>query len=132
MLICRIFVKLMGISGVWLLSITDKLFFEILNSPAVAVIEEVDERHFTEFVCRLNRYLTEYAPDDDDFKQYVEINATYLTFIKKKPMHPVGMAFSQGKAITYKNNKFYCPMKNWQSDTLSLCEYCITNDFSKS
>ncbi|ABR55420.1 conserved hypothetical protein [Methanococcus vannielii SB] len=62
------------------------------------------------------------------FKKLVKTVLSYLIFIDKKPLHAVTTRFPGGKKIILKDGKYYCPIKDSQSNGLSLCEFCICED----
>ncbi|MDF2874065.1 MAG: hypothetical protein K0R22_748 [Sporomusa sp.] len=105
--------------------------FEIKNSKGIADIEDIDIAVLNEFAARIDKYLDKYAPQQADLKKYILLISTYLTFIAKKPLHPVGLEFAGGEQIIIQDNKFYCPAKNRNLlDELSVCRYCVSKDIS--
>ncbi|WP_414470103.1 DUF2115 family protein [Methanobacterium sp. ACI-7] len=44
--------------------------------------------------------------EDEDFKESLKLILLYLVFIVKKPIHPPGIQFSNGK-IAYKDQNMY-------------------------
>lgn len=110
-----------------------KTFLEIKSRDCIdVVIEQVNLEILNEFTFRIDNYLNKHAPDQDELKRYIQIVATYLTFIAGKPLHPPGMTFESGDKIIGRDNKFYCPMKNKQlHGALSVCKYCVSRDISE-
>lgn len=109
-----------------------EMLFEIKNRICIDNIEDIDSNLLQELSFCIDRYMDENAPDQIDFKKYVRIVSTYLTFIVKKPLHPPGMIFSDGEKVIAKDDYFYCPLKNKQlNKELSLCKYCVSKDISE-
>ncbi|GEM_PF-571104 len=109
-----------------------KTFQEIKNRDCIAVIEQVDVDQYNEFTFRIDKYMDQYAPGQDDLKRYIQIISAYLTFIARKPLHPPGMIFDGNKSVIIDNNKYYCPVKNKQlQGEFSICKYCVSQDISK-
>ncbi|WP_342459318.1 DUF2115 family protein [Methanobacterium sp.] len=71
-------------------------FNKILNSSCNGLDEEVDEEKLKDLQNRIDHYFSLYAPDDEDFKEFIKAISIYLTFIAKKPLHPPGIVFSNG------------------------------------
>lgn len=103
-------------------------FNEILNSSFDKLDEEVDEEKLKDLQNRIDYYFSMYAPDDEDFKEFIKAVSIYLTFIAKKPLHPPGIIFSDGGGVYKKDNVYYCTGKHiFIKDKLSLCKYCVCN-----
>lgn len=103
-------------------------FNEIMNLSPEEYDEEIDEEKLKDLQDRIDHYFSLYAPDDDDFKEFIKAISIYLTFIAKKPLHPLGIIFSNGKHVYKKDNVYYCTGKSiFIKDKLSLCKYCICN-----
>ncbi len=106
--------------------------FQDLKRCSVSDDTEVDEDQYTELLKRMDR---EYNIDDSKhraFHRFVNVVYPYLTFIERKPIHPVGMIFPGGSLVTYNNGEYFCPVKNKQSDIeLALCGLCVCEDSEK-
>ena len=101
-------------------------FNEAINSSFEGLDEEVDEKRLKDFQKGIDYYFSLYAPDDEEFKDFIKAISIYLTFIAKKPLHPPGIVFSNGKRVYKKENTYYCTGKNiFMKDKLSLCKYCV-------
>ncbi|WP_034379135.1 DUF2115 family protein, partial [Dehalobacter sp. UNSWDHB] len=62
----------------------------------------------------------------------IRIISTYLAFISKKPLHPLGMIMQGTEKIIKQNDKYYCPMRRAQiKGKLSLCIYCVCRDITE-
>ncbi len=103
-----------------------KNFNEIMNSSFDKLDEEVDEEKLKDLQNRIDHYFSLYAPDDEDFKEFIKAISIYLTFIAKKPLHPPGIVFSNGERVYKKDDVYYCTGKSiFIKDKLSLCKYCV-------
>lgn len=103
-----------------------EIFSEINSRDRLNNIEDINQDLLKEFSVCIDRYMEENAPGQTDLKRYIKIVSTYLAFIAKRPLHPVGMIFSKNQRITSKGDKFFCPIRNKQLDQeLSLCKYCV-------
>lgn len=96
----------------------DTIFYneEINDETYYALIEMIDKQ-------------TPDGSKEKYFKEFMKIIITYLIFIVKKPLHPLGMIFPGGMKITEINRTYYCPIKNKQAEVdVALCKYCICRD----
>jgi len=101
-------------------------FCEINNRDDLNNIEDINLNLLEEFSSCIDKYMDENAPGQTGLKRYIRIISTYLAFIDRRPLHPVGMFFSKNQRVTRKGDKYFCPIKNKQSDQeLSLCKYCV-------
>jgi len=119
-------------------------FNEIVNSSFNGLDEEVDEEKLKDLQNRIDHYFSLYAPDDEDFKEFIKAISVYLIFIAKKPLHPPGIVFSNGafkisdfespqtqpkvltEGVYEKEGVYYCTGKRiFMKDKLSLCKYCV-------
>jgi uncharacterized protein (UPF0305 family) len=102
---------------------------EIKNRDHLEIVEDVDTWKLNDFVRRIDRYMEKNAPDHPDLKRYIRIISTYLAFIVKKPLHPLGMVMSGGRPIVNKHGKYFWPLKKRQlHEPLSLCQYCVSRE----
>ena len=101
-------------------------FNKILNSSCNGLDEEVDEEKLKDLQNRIDYYFSLYAQDDEDFKEFIKAISIYLTFIAKKPLHPLGIVFSNGEWVYEREGVYYCTGKRiFMKDKLSLCKYCV-------
>ena len=101
-------------------------FNEIMNASLEELDEEVDEEKLKDLQNRIDHYFSLYAPDDENFKEFIKAISIYLTFIAKKPLHPPGIIFSNGDTVYKKENVYYCTGKStFIQDKLALCKYCV-------
>ncbi len=108
------------------------IFNEIMSSSSAEFNGEIDEEKVNDFKKRIDYFFSLYAPDDEEFKEFIKAISLYLTFIAKKPLHPHGIRFSNGKGVYKKQTMYYCTGKNeFMKDKMSLCRYCICKQVDK-
>jgi len=101
-------------------------FNEIINSSYPELDNEINEDELKDLENRIDNYFSLYAPDDEEFREFIKIISLYLIFIAKKPLHPLGIKFSNGTTLYKKDDIFYCTGKEvFIKDELSLCKCCI-------
>jgi uncharacterized protein (UPF0305 family) len=101
-------------------------FYEIMGSVIQGNDDEIDEKELEDFKLSINHYFSLYAPDDEEFREYIKIISLYLTYIAKKPLHPPGIIFSNGSKVYQSDGNYFCTGKStFIKDELSLCRYCI-------
>ncbi|MBP2029578.1 uncharacterized protein (UPF0305 family) [Methanohalophilus levihalophilus] len=70
--------------------------------------------------------------DEVMFTNFLRTVALYLIFIGNKPIHPRGMQFPGGLKIIFRDNGYYCPAKEKQSEIeMALCKFCICKDLNE-
>ncbi|AFV05303.1 MULTISPECIES: DUF2115 domain-containing protein [Dehalobacter] len=107
-------------------------YFEIIRKENVNNPEDINPHLIEDFSNRIEIYMDENAPGQIDLKQYIRIISTYLAFISKKPLHPLGMIMQGTEKIIKQNDKYYCPMRRAQiKGKLSLCIYCVCRDITE-
>lgn len=88
--------------------------------------DEVDEKKLEDFKNSIDHYFNLYAPNNDNFKEFIKIISIYLTFIVKKPLHPPGIIFLNKTTVYQSGDSYYCTGKrNFLKDNASLCKYCV-------
>ncbi|MBP1909083.1 DUF2115 domain-containing protein [Methanolobus bombayensis] len=93
------------------------------------VIQEIDPAEYEAALSSINEKNNTNDRKSDAMNRFITIVHIYLTFIVKKPLHPVGMVFPGGLKITEDDTFYYCPVKNKQTETgISFCEFCICKD----
>ena len=104
---------------------------EIKSRECTDVIVEIDSAVLNEFSSRISSYLDKYAPGQAALKQYILLISTYLAFIARQPLHPVGLVFAGAGQIVSKGGAYYCPVKNTQLYAeFAVCRYCVSRDSS--
>jgi uncharacterized protein (UPF0305 family) len=64
---------------------------------------------------------------EDCFHVIARVVATYTTFIREEPIHPVGTRFPGGFTLRIVDGVYLCPVKDKQKDTPSaLCRFCVS------
>jgi hypothetical protein len=102
------------------------VFKELLAGGDIRPGIPVDESRLADFRVRIDRYMDDYGPGDQDFKAYVRTVSTYLAFIVRRPLHPPGMMISGGRAIEIRDGHWRCPAKKAHvREPGSLCKYCV-------
>ena len=101
-------------------------FNEIINTTADRLDSEINEEKLDDFKARIDNYFDTYAPNQEEFKEFIRIISIYLSFIAKKPLHPPGIKFSNGFGVYLEGDSYYCSAKKvFIKDKLSLCKYCV-------
>jgi uncharacterized protein (UPF0305 family) len=105
-------------------------FLEIQKCrPDEIVIKEIDLVDYEAALSSIKEKNDTADRKKDAMNRFITIVHIYLTFIVKKPLHPVGMIFPGGLKITEDGNFYYCPVKDKQTETgISFCEFCICKD----
>ena len=103
-----------------------KNFNEIMSREFRGYDSEIDEKELEDFKLSIDHYFSLYAPDDIEFREFIKIISLYLTYIAKKPLHPPGIIFSNGKKVYQSEGCYFCTGKTiFIKDEHSLCRYCI-------
>ncbi len=86
-------------------------FNEIINSSYKELDDEVDEEELKDLENRIDEYFSLYAPDDEEFREFIKKISVYLTFIAKKPLHPPWIKFSKGTMVYKKGDTYIALVK---------------------
>ncbi len=101
-------------------------FNEILGSVIQENDNEIDDTDLEDFKLSIDHYFNIYAPDDQEFREFIKIISLYLTYIAKKPLHPPGIIFSNGSKVYQRDGNYFCTGKTiFIKDEFSLCRYCV-------
>lgn len=111
-------------------------YYEILSMNPLKIAnssedKDIENKRIKKLKDNIDFYFEIYAPEDNIFKEFVKNITLYLSLIAKKPLHPVGMKFPNGKGVSYEkrdNGKisYYCSGKAiFINDKNSLCKDCI-------
>jgi uncharacterized protein (UPF0305 family) len=105
-------------------------FLEIQKCrPDEIIIREIDSADYEAVLSSIKEKNVVNDRKSDAMNRFISIVHIYLTFIVKKPLHPVGMIFPGGLTITEDGTFYYCPVKEKQTETgISFCEFCICKD----
>ncbi|MGA9140354.1 MAG: DUF2115 family protein [Methanocella sp.] len=99
---------------------------ELLSAGDIGPGIPVDESRLADFRERIDRYMDDHGPGDQEFKAYVRIVSTYLAFVVRRPLHPPGMVISGDRAIEVRDGQWHCPGKKaYITEPGSLCKYCV-------
>lgn len=61
------------------------------------------------------------------FVKIARIIATYSTFVRREPIHPVGTKFPGGFVLHIEKGEYLCPVKKRQMKNPSaLCKFCVS------
>jgi uncharacterized protein (UPF0305 family) len=86
----------------------------------------VDDMDVRGLKSAIDAYMDQYAEGEKELKTYVRIIAVYLTFIAKRPLHPVSMFDAEGEVL-YRNGKAVCPLRQHEiNKPNSLCHFCVS------
>lgn len=94
---------------------------------------EISDEKIEEMKNEIDLFFKGCSPESDEsFKKFIESICIYLSLIAKKPLHPVGMDFRNGKTVftEEKDGKtlYYCDIKQRQSEIAKdyyTCKYCV-------
>ena len=75
----------------------------------------------------MEHFFIKYPVELKEFEDFITYICLYLTYIAKKPLHPVGFYFSDEKEAIFKENgKYYCSAKSkFINDETAMCHNCI-------
>lgn len=67
-----------------------------------------------------------YNGKNGKFPEIYAIIGLYATFILNEPIHPEGTPFPGSLKVQYKNNIYFCPVKDKQKENPNaVCKFCI-------
>jgi uncharacterized protein (UPF0305 family) len=89
---------------------------------------EVDKEKFKEFFKVLDKQTYDAKGDNERcFVRIARIIATYTTFVREEPIHPVGTRFPGGFILHLKDGDYLCPVKKRQlKNPSALCRFCVS------
>ncbi|WP_164997836.1 DUF2115 domain-containing protein [Methanolobus psychrotolerans] len=104
-------------------------FLELKNCDSTGTNGEIDAEVYDSLLRSIRGKSYLHDTKKEALNRFTRLILAYLVFIAKRPLHPVGMLFPGGSEITQKEQKYYCPVKDKQSETgISFCEFCICRD----
>lgn len=104
-------------------------FRKIMDLKCEGLEENINEKDLDDFKRRIDYFFSRYAPDEVEFREFIKLISIYLSFIAKKPLHPPGIVFDNGKKVYKKGSHFICTGKNiFLKDKESLCQYCVAEN----
>lgn len=93
---------------------------------------EISDSLIEEIKDEIAKFFDGCSPESEDiFKRFITYICIYLSLIAKKPLHPVGMDFGNGKTVFKEENNYYCDVKKelrLQSEDYYTCKYCICKE----
>ena len=109
-----------------------KNYEEILSKTIVEDFE-ISDNEINEMKNEIDLFFKGCSPESEEsFKKFIESICIYLSLIAKKPLHPVGMDFRDGKTVFTEEKDgetvYYCDIKQRQAEIAKdyyTCKYCI-------
>ena len=93
---------------------------------------EVSDKLINDIKDEIAKFFDGCSPESKDiFKNFITYICIYLSLIAKKPLHPVGMDFVNGKTVFKEGNNYYCDVKRelrMKSKDYYTCKYCICKE----
>ena len=94
---------------------------------------EISDNEINEMKNEIDLFFKGCSPESEDsFKKFIESICIYLSLIAKKPLHPVGMDFRDGKTVFTEEKDgetvYYCDIKQRQAEIAKdyyTCKYCV-------
>lgn len=91
--------------------------------------EEIDTTKLKALEESIDHYFALYAPENNEFKEFIKIISVYLTFIAKMPLHAPGIIFSDGGTVYVNKGIYYCTgKKQFKKEDHSLCNFCVCHE----
>ena len=93
---------------------------------------EVSDKLINDIKDEIAKFFDGCSPESKDiFKNFITYICIYLSLIAKKPLHPVGMDFGNGKTVFKEGKNYYCDVKRelrMKSKDYYTCKYCICKE----
>ena len=94
---------------------------------------EISDKEIDDMKNEIDLFFKGCSPESEEsFKKFIESICIYLCLIAKKPMHPVGMDFRDGKTVFAEEKDgetvYYCDIKQRQAEIAKdyyTCKYCV-------
>ena len=94
---------------------------------------EISDKEIEDMKNEIDLFFKGCSPESEEsFKKFIESICIYLCLIAKKPMHPVGMDFRDGKTVFAEEKDgetvYYCDIKQRQAEIAKdyyTCKYCV-------
>ena len=107
--------------------------YEEILSKTIDYDFEISDDEINEMKNEIDLFFKGCSPESDDsFKKFIESICIYLSLIAKKPLHPVGMDFRDGKTVFTEEKDgetvYYCDIKQRQAEIAKdyyTCKYCV-------
>ena len=97
---------------------------------------EISDRVIEEIKEEIAKFFDGCSPESEEiFRRFITYICVYLSLIAKKPLHPVGMDFRDGKTVFIKEEdgkiNYYCDirkeMRNRSKDYFT-CKFCLCKE----
>ena len=94
---------------------------------------EISDKEIEDMKNEIDLFFKGCSPESEEsFKKFIESICIYLSLIAKKPLHPVGMDFRDGKTVFAEEKDgqtvYYCDIKQRQAEIAKdyyTCKYCV-------
>lgn len=98
-----------------------------------ALNTEISDKSIEEIKDEMYKFFEGCSPESEDiFKKFITYICIYLSLIAKKPLHPIGMDFRDGKTVFVEKSDgkttYYCDIKQHQAEIAKdyyTCKYCV-------
>ena len=92
------------------------------------ILERLIRKRFKEFFKVLDKQFYDAKGDNERcFVRIARIIATYTTFVREEPIHPIGTKFPGGFVLHLKDGNYLCPVKKRQlNNPNALCRFCVS------
>jgi Uncharacterized protein conserved in archaea len=89
---------------------------------------DIDTGKLIEFLKVIDKQSNDAKGDNERcFVRIARIIATYTTFIREEPIHPIGTRFPGGFVLHREKGSYFCPVKNLQmKNPNALCNFCVS------
>ncbi len=107
--------------------------YEEILSKTIDEDFEIPDNEINEMKNEIDLFFKGCSPESEEsFKKFIESICIYLSLIAKKPLHPVGMDFRDGKTVFTEEKDgetvYYCDIKQRQAEIAKdyyTCKYCV-------
>ena len=94
---------------------------------------DIEDDEVNEMKNEIELFFEGCSPESDErFRKFIESICIYLSLIAKRPMHPIGMDFREGKTVFAEEKDgetiYYCDIKQHQAEIAKdyyTCKYCV-------
>ena len=99
-----------------------------MRNTQITEDKEVSNDTISDLELELKAYLDKYMAEDKNDHKWIIISSLFLTYIKKKPMHPIDKL--NIKVVKEDNRKiYYCPFKKGEGEC--SCKYCVCHTIER-
>ena len=94
---------------------------------------EIEDNEINDIKNEIELFFEGCSPESDaSFRKFIESICIYLSLIAKRPLHPIGMDFRNGKTVFIEEKDgetvYYCDIKQHQAEIAKdyyTCKYCV-------